>query len=177
LTPNDLDARPVRRDELAQQGHEATMDPLQVSLTDENLLLRRYAQSHDPALREELCRRLLPLAQSLALRYRDASEQLDDLMQVASLGLVKALDGFDPTRGVPFSAYAAPTILGELRRAAPISKRGRVLSQLRRQVSETAARVIVKPRGGLTARGRGPVNSSLLPMGRRTRGSSPLLPG
>jgi RNA polymerase sigma-B factor len=83
---------------------------------EENLLLRRYAQSRDPALREELCRRLLPLAQSLALRYRDASEQLDDLMQVASLGLVKALDGFDPTRGVPFSAYAAPTILGELRR-------------------------------------------------------------
>jgi RNA polymerase sigma-B factor len=85
-------------------------------LTDENLLLRRYAQSHDPVLREELCRRLLPLAQSLALRYRDASEQLDDLMQVASLGLVKALDGFDPTRGVPFPAYATPTILGELRR-------------------------------------------------------------
>ena len=116
MTTNDLDARPVRRDELAQHGHEATRDPFQLSLKEENLLLRRYAQSHDPALREELCRRLLPLAQSLALRYRDRSEQLDDLMQVASLGLVKALDGFDPTRGVPFPAYAAPTILGELRR-------------------------------------------------------------
>lgn len=85
-------------------------------MTDETLLLRRYAQSHDPALREELFRRLLPIARSLALRYRDGLEQLDDLMQVASLGLIKALDGFDPSRGVPFPAYAAPTILGELRR-------------------------------------------------------------
>ncbi|MGH2973435.1 MAG: sigma-70 family RNA polymerase sigma factor [Solirubrobacterales bacterium] len=67
-------------------------------------------------MKEELCRRLLPFARSLALRYRDAPEQLDDLMQVASLGLVKALDGFDPARGVRFPAYAAPTILGELRR-------------------------------------------------------------
>jgi RNA polymerase sigma-B factor len=52
----------------------------------------------------------------LALRYRGASEQLEDLIQVASLGLIKALDGFDPERGRSFIAYAAPTILGELRR-------------------------------------------------------------
>ena len=52
----------------------------------------------------------------MALRYRGASEQLEDLIQVASLGLVKALDGFDPERGRSFIAYAAPTILGELRR-------------------------------------------------------------
>jgi RNA polymerase sigma-B factor len=58
----------------------------------------------------------LPLARSLALRYRGASEQLEDLIQVASLGLVKALDGYDPERGRSFIAYAAPTILGELRR-------------------------------------------------------------
>jgi RNA polymerase sigma-B factor len=78
--------------------------------------LRRYAETRDPALREELVRRLLPLARSLALRYRASSEPLDDLMQVASLGLIKALDGFDPKRGKVFAAYAAPTILGELRR-------------------------------------------------------------
>jgi RNA polymerase sigma-B factor len=75
-----------------------------------------YAETRDPALREELVRRLLPLARSLALRYRASSEPLDDLMQVASLGLIKALDGFDPKRGKVFAAYAAPTILGELRR-------------------------------------------------------------
>jgi RNA polymerase sigma-B factor len=83
---------------------------------DEDALLRRFAQTRDPRLKEELVKRFLPLARSLALRYRGASEQLEDLIQVASLGLVKALDGFDPKRGRSFIAYAAPTILGELRR-------------------------------------------------------------
>jgi RNA polymerase sigma-B factor len=86
------------------------------SLSDENRLLRDYAQTGDPALREELVRRFLPLARSLALRYRGSSEDIEDLIQVASLGLVKALDGFDLERGKSFVAYAAPTILGELRR-------------------------------------------------------------
>jgi RNA polymerase sigma-B factor len=79
-------------------------------------MLRRFVRTRDPALREELVKRFLPLARSLALRYRGASEQLEDLIQVASLGLLKALDGFDPERGRSFIAYAAPTILGELRR-------------------------------------------------------------
>ena len=83
---------------------------------DEDALLRRYAATGNPELKEELVRRFLPLARSLALRYRGTPEQLDDLIQVASLGLVKALDGFDPKRGDSFKAYAAPTILGELRR-------------------------------------------------------------
>jgi RNA polymerase sigma-B factor len=83
---------------------------------DETALLRRYAETRDPALKEELVRRFLPLARSLALRYRGASEPLDDLIQVASLGLIKALDGFELERGRSFIAYAAPTILGELRR-------------------------------------------------------------
>jgi RNA polymerase sigma-B factor len=82
----------------------------------ETELLRRYAETGDAALKEELVCRFLPLARSLALRYRGASEQLEDLIQVASLGLVKALDGFDLERGRSFIAYAAPTILGELRR-------------------------------------------------------------
>src|SRR5919109_2492282 len=83
---------------------------------DETELLRRYAKTRDPTLKEELVVRFLPLARSLALRYRSASEPLDDLIQVASLGLIKALDGFDLERGKSFIAYAAPTILGELRR-------------------------------------------------------------
>ena len=61
-------------------------------------------------------RRFMPLAKSLALRYRRRTESLDDLVQVASLGLVKSIDGFDPSLGFPFTAYATPTILGELRR-------------------------------------------------------------
>ena len=83
---------------------------------NEDALLRRYATTRDPQLKEELVHRFLPLARSLALRYRATPEPLEDLIQVASLGLVKALDGFDPERGESFNAYAAPTILGELRR-------------------------------------------------------------
>jgi RNA polymerase sigma-B factor len=83
---------------------------------DEDELVRLYAETRDPLLREEAVRRFLPLARSLALRYRGSSEQLDDLVQVASLGLLKSLEGFDPERGTAFVAYAAPSILGELRR-------------------------------------------------------------
>ena len=85
-------------------------------MSTETELLRRYAETGDPALKEELVHRFLPLARSLALRYRGSSEDIEDLIQVASLGLVKALDGFDLERGRSFMAYAAPTILGELRR-------------------------------------------------------------
>jgi RNA polymerase sigma-B factor len=82
----------------------------------EEFLLRRYAQTREPALQTELVERFMPLARSLALRYRGGSEPLDDLVQVASLGLVKALEGYDPERGRSFTAYAVPTMLGELRR-------------------------------------------------------------
>ena len=56
----------------------------------------------------------MPFARALALRYRGSSELDEDLVQVASLGLIKAFDGFDLERGEAFKAYAAPTILGEL---------------------------------------------------------------
>jgi RNA polymerase sigma-B factor len=80
------------------------------------MLLRRYAKTHEPRLKEELAERFMPLARSLAMRYRGGSEPLEDLIQVASLGLVKALDGYDPALGRSFTAYAVPTMLGELRR-------------------------------------------------------------
>lgn len=66
--------------------------------------------------REELVRRHMSLVGYLAARYRGRGEPFDELVQVASLGLVKAVDRFDPTRGVAFSTYAVPTITGELRR-------------------------------------------------------------
>jgi RNA polymerase sigma-B factor len=78
--------------------------------------LARRQQRGEPAARRELIERYMPLARSLALRYRRASEPLDDLIQVASVGLVKAVDRWDPDRGLAFSSYAVPTILGELRR-------------------------------------------------------------
>ena len=85
-------------------------------LAGETELWRRLRRQGDPAAREELVRRYLPFAKNLALRYRGASESLDDLLQVANLGLVNAIDRFEPARGTPFSAFASPTILGELKR-------------------------------------------------------------
>jgi len=82
----------------------------------ERRLLVRYHDEGDLAAREELCERFLPLARDLALRYTYTDEPLDDLVQVASLGLIKAIDRFEPGRGTKFTSYAAPTILGELKR-------------------------------------------------------------
>jgi len=79
-------------------------------------LLTRYSETRDPALREQLVERFLPLARQLARRYERSEEPFDDLFQVACLGLVKAIDRFDPERPVAFSSYAVPTILGELKR-------------------------------------------------------------
>jgi RNA polymerase sigma-B factor len=79
-------------------------------------ILAQYAESRDPLLREALVERFLPLARSIAKRYRKAEEPFDDLLQVASLGLLKAIDRFDPDRGIAFSSFAVPTIVGELRR-------------------------------------------------------------
>ncbi len=89
---------------------------LEPELRNEDELWRRFGETHDPAIRDELVRRNLPFAKRLALRYRGASESFDDLLQVANLGLLNAVDRFDPERGIPFTAFASPTILGELKR-------------------------------------------------------------
>jgi len=83
---------------------------------EDRRLLRRYHLDGEVAARDELVERFLPLARQLARRYQRGNEPLDDLVQVASIGLVKAVDRFDPDRGTAFSSYAVPTILGELKR-------------------------------------------------------------
>jgi RNA polymerase sigma-B factor len=79
-------------------------------------LFDRYHTTRDARLRQALVAEFMPLARHLALRYRGACEPLDDLIQVASIGLLKAIDRFDPNKGFAFSSFAVPTILGELRR-------------------------------------------------------------
>jgi RNA polymerase sigma-B factor len=79
-------------------------------------LFERWQSQQDRAAREELVRRYLPLARGLAARYARTQEPFEDLFQVASLGLVKAIDRFDPERGFAFKSFAVPTIVGELKR-------------------------------------------------------------
>ena len=79
-------------------------------------MFARLRTSGSPASREEAVRRYLPLARGLARRYHYTGEPMDDLEQVASIGLLKAIDRFDPARGYAFKTFAVPTILGELKR-------------------------------------------------------------
>ncbi len=79
-------------------------------------LFRRLRRTGDPHAREALIRRFLPLARKLARRYHGGGEPLEDLVQVANLGLVKAVQRYDDERGVSFSSFAVPTITGELKR-------------------------------------------------------------
>ena len=75
-----------------------------------------FHRTENPALRDELVTAHLGLAEYLARRFANRGEPLDDLVQVASVGLLKAVDRFDPERGLEFSTYATPTIVGELKR-------------------------------------------------------------
>jgi RNA polymerase sigma-B factor len=98
-----------------QAKSPASRDRVARALEDRRLL-ERYHRESDPVAREALVERFLPLARQLARRYQRAGEPLDDLIQVASLGLLKAIERFDPARETAFSSFAVPTILGELKR-------------------------------------------------------------
>ena len=82
----------------------------------EAALFLRYHATRDPAAREQLIERFIPLARSIALRFTARRDTLEDLLQVATIGLINAVDRFDPERGVAFSTYAVPTISGEIKR-------------------------------------------------------------
>ena len=79
-------------------------------------LLRRYHEQGDRAAREQLIERYMSLVRSLARRYASRGEQLDDLVQIGAIGLIKAIDRFDLDRGVELTTYATPNIIGEIKR-------------------------------------------------------------
>jgi RNA polymerase sigma-B factor len=78
-------------------------------------LFERYRREGDTDARDELVERFMPLARHIANKYADGADR-DDLTQVASMALLKAIDRYDPERGVAFSSYAVPTIVGEIKR-------------------------------------------------------------
>ncbi|HET6642625.1 MAG TPA: SigB/SigF/SigG family RNA polymerase sigma factor [Gaiellaceae bacterium] len=84
--------------------------------TDDKLLLRRYHENGDLQAREQLIERYMSLVRSLARRYAYRGEQLDDLVQIGAIGLIKAIDRFDLERGVELTTYATPNIIGEIKR-------------------------------------------------------------
>jgi RNA polymerase sigma-B factor len=87
--------------------------------TDQEATLERfreYRRTHDRGLRNRLIEEHLSLARTLARRFANRNEPLDDLEQVAMLGVLKAVERFDPEHGTPFAAFAVPTVVGELRR-------------------------------------------------------------
>jgi RNA polymerase sigma-B factor len=90
-------------------------DPAERARSDRRLFMR-FVDDHDPVDRDAIVERFLPLARQLAARYQRPEEPFDDVYQVACFGLVKAVDRFDVERGVAFSSYAVPTIMGEIKR-------------------------------------------------------------
>ncbi len=83
---------------------------------NDKVLLRRYHEEGDLQAREQLIEQYMSLVRSLARRYSYRGEQLDDLVQIGSIGLIKAIDRFDLDRGVELTTYATPNIIGEIKR-------------------------------------------------------------
>jgi RNA polymerase sigma-B factor len=82
----------------------------------DKILLRRYHEEGDLAAREQLIEQYMSLVRSLARRYSYRGEQLEDLVQIGAIGLIKAIDRFDLSRGVELTTYATPNIIGEIKR-------------------------------------------------------------
>jgi RNA polymerase sigma-B factor len=83
---------------------------------DDKILLRRYHEQGDLQAREQLIEQYMSLVRSLARRYSYRGEQLEDLVQIGAIGLIKAIDRFDLERGVELTTYATPNIIGEIKR-------------------------------------------------------------
>src|SRR6188508_993828 len=99
----------------ADQGHPYRWTERRMNESDK-VLLRRYHEQGDLAARQQLIEQYLSLVRSLARRYSCRGEQLEDLVQIGCIGLIKAIDRFDLDRGVELTTYATPNIIGEIKR-------------------------------------------------------------
>ena len=124
---------------------------------EELALFERFALDHSPATLEPFVERYLPLARQLARRYRNSAE-VEDIEQVAAIGLVKAIKRWNPHRGLAFSTFAFPTIVGELKRYL----RDRSWSvKVPRSLQETSARLERATAGLAMELGRAPTVAEL----------------
>lgn len=117
--PEDIIATAGLDPALAADAEESLNEPVRRPSHDDKLdrqLLYRYHHDGDLAAREQLITLYLPLVRSLARRYSYRGEQLEDLVQVGCIGLIKAIDRFDLERGVELTTYATPNIIGEIKR-------------------------------------------------------------
>src|SRR5262249_51005337 len=142
------------RQGLSTRRGQMTIEPITrapSALPSSGELFDCWHRSGDQRAREQLIERFLPLARKLAARYMRSGEPYDDLVQVASLGLVKAVDRFDPRRGNAFTSYAVPTIVGELKRhfrdsawtlhvGRRAQERARAVGEARREISAVTGR-------------------------------------
>src|SRR5262245_51799884 len=129
---------------MAGGGSSAVTGQLASACRDEvDSLARAYRGAGDAAARERLVELHLPLVRALARRYSHCGERLDDLVQVGSIGLIQAIDRFDPGRGNSFASFAVPTIVGEikhhLRDRASTVRQPRRLSELNRSLRQPRA--------------------------------------
>ncbi len=121
-------------------------------------LIERAQFAASPAAREDAVAAFMPLVRQLARRYARGGEPLEDLEQVASLGLLKAIAGFDLTRTTPFMAYAVPTITGELRRH--FRDKGWMVRPPR-ALGELSLRIPIETQRAAASLGRAPTSSEL----------------
>ena len=125
----------------------ASRDPGLDTLSDRDLL-KRYHEFGDTSAREALVQRHLPLVRSLARRYAGRGEALEDIEQVGSIGLLKAIDRYDMEREVSLTTYATPNVVGEIKRH--FRDKGwairvpRGLQELSAKLSQTVERLTVK---------------------------------
>jgi RNA polymerase sigma-B factor len=145
-------------------------------------LLRSYRDTRDPAARERLIELYLPLVTALARRYANRGERLEDLVQVGAIGLIEAIDRFDPTKGSDFVSFAVPTITGEIRNhlrdrtnVVRIPRRaGELNVRLRAESSVLAARLCRAPTTNELAREAGIGESDVLEAMKTDRVRTPV---